>query len=138
MIIDDERVGIYPNHAYSLLDVFEIENPKSKGNFFKLMRVRNPWGDKHEWNGAWSDDSDELKEYRDLIQCYIDKLQEDDKFIPGAPDGTFLMTYYDWSRVFNKLFVAIGFSDAWSGRRFEDEWDPTCAGGLPVMVSDIF
>jgi len=20
-----------------------------------LIRVRNPWGDSHEWNGAWSD-----------------------------------------------------------------------------------
>jgi len=22
-----------------------------------LIRVRNPWGDSHEWNGAWSDRS---------------------------------------------------------------------------------
>ena len=22
---------------------------------YQLLRIRNPWGDEHEWNGQWSD-----------------------------------------------------------------------------------
>ena len=32
-----------------------------------LIRVRNPWGDSHEWNGAWSDRFTYLFIY--LITC---------------------------------------------------------------------
>ena len=51
--------GILAGHAYAILDVFEIENPKleRERKTHRLMRVRNPWGNT-EWNGAWADDSD--------------------------------------------------------------------------------
>jgi hypothetical protein len=44
--------GILWSHAYSLLDMQETSNGH------KLLRLRNPWGDK-EWRGPWSDGSRE-------------------------------------------------------------------------------
>jgi len=63
--------------------------------------VRNPWGNT-EWNGAFSDDSPELKENLKAINSYIrvrrTKFGEIDKeFIKDdANDGSFLMPFEEW------------------------------------------
>jgi hypothetical protein len=46
-----ERNGILEKHAYSIMEVREI-------NGLRLVKLRNPWGNT-EWNGAWSDGSRE-------------------------------------------------------------------------------
>lgn len=51
------------NHAYSLNDIMEFDDPFNKGEKVRLLRLRNPWG-KSEWLGAWSDNSEEMKKYR--------------------------------------------------------------------------
>ncbi len=40
--------GILFNHAYSVIDVREVDS-------LKLIRLRNPWGH-GEWTGDFSDD----------------------------------------------------------------------------------
>jgi len=53
--LDDEGkenttdLGIVGSHAYSVLDVAEIDGTK-------LIQLANPWGGT-EWKGAWGDDS---------------------------------------------------------------------------------
>ena len=44
------RVGLLPNHAYSIMDVRCIAGERP----LRLMRLRNPWG-KHAWKGGWCD-----------------------------------------------------------------------------------
>ena len=51
-----ERIGLYGNHAYTLVEAME---DKAQG-IPKLVKVRNPWGDEKEWKGAWSKESQEL------------------------------------------------------------------------------
>ena len=34
----------------------KIETPRVSGEI-PLIRIRNPWGNETEWNGAWSDGS---------------------------------------------------------------------------------
>ena len=124
------KTGILLNHAYSLLDVFELTDPQTD-KIYKLVRIRNPWG-QTEWNGRWSDTSNEVNMYRNLLQEYVNNLEPDERFNIGDDDGTFFMLYEDWSKIFNKLYVALDFPDNWSGLRFSDEWDKDCAGGFPV------
>ena len=54
----------------------------------RLLRIRNPWG-KHEWNGAWSDQSKE----------WTPALLEQLGHKPGN-DGLFFMTFEDYVRHF--------------------------------------
>jgi hypothetical protein len=41
---DTSAMGIVQGHAYSVLDVFELDG-------VKLLQLRNPWGDEVEWRG---------------------------------------------------------------------------------------
>lgn len=54
--------GVISGHAYSLIEIHEIEKD---GEEVRILKLRNPWGS-GEWTGDWSDKSelwtDELKE----------------------------------------------------------------------------
>lgn len=68
------------NHAYGLNDIMELEDPHNPEEPLRLLRLRNPWG-KSEWLGAWSDNSEEMKEggvYREVILEYINTLPPDE------------------------------------------------------------
>lgn len=42
-------MGLPSFHTYS------ITNVKILDENLKLLRIRNPWGEKTEWKGKWSD-----------------------------------------------------------------------------------
>ena len=52
--------GLVRGHAYSITKAVKahIETPRASGQI-PLLRIRNPWGNEAEWNGAWSDRSAE-------------------------------------------------------------------------------
>lgn len=68
VILDGKPCGLIYNHAYGLNDIIEFKDPFDKGgkSIIKLLRIRNPWGNK-EWNGAWSAKSKEETKYKNSI-----------------------------------------------------------------------
>lgn len=85
--VDDfERMGLRPNHAYSLLDVKDMS-----GN--RLLRLRNPWG-RYSWKGAWSDNSN----------TWTPELRK--QLSPNSTsEGIFWMSFEDVLKYFDRIDV---------------------------------
>ncbi|CAA2986458.1 calpain-type cysteine protease DEK1 [Olea europaea subsp. europaea] len=80
--------GIVQGHAYSILQVREVD-----GN--KLVQIRNPWANEVEWNGPWSDSSPE----------WTDRMKHKLKHVPQAKDGIFWMSWQDFQIHFRSIYV---------------------------------
>ncbi|XP_076948142.1 calpain-type cysteine protease DEK1-like isoform X2 [Bidens hawaiensis] len=80
--------GIVQGHAYSLLQVREVDG-------HKLVQIRNPWANEVEWNGPWSDSSPE----------WTDRMKHKLKHVPQAKDGIFWMSWQDFQIHFRSIYV---------------------------------
>ena len=60
-----------------------------------LIQLRNPWG-KGEWEGAWSDKSDEWKQNGTVRSIIRPK---------DADDGAFWMSFTDFERIFTGIDI---------------------------------
>jgi calpain-15 len=59
----------YTPYAYTIKAVKEVTG--SNGEKFKLLQLRNPWGN-FEWEGDWSDDSPLWNTHKSLkVSCTI-------------------------------------------------------------------
>ncbi|KAG8387378.1 hypothetical protein BUALT_Bualt02G0015100 [Buddleja alternifolia] len=80
--------GIVQGHAYSILQVREIDG-------HKLVQIRNPWANEVEWNGPWSDSSPE----------WTDRMKHKLKHVSQAKDGIFWMSWQDFQIHFRSIYV---------------------------------
>ncbi|TUP17201.1 Calpain-5 [Bagarius yarrelli] len=93
--------GLVKGHAYSVTAVKKVHlgnstlSPLEDGTI-PLIRMRNPWG-KHEWNGAWSDSSEEWKT--------VGEAERDHLGITVIDDGEFWMSFDDWCQNFTDIDV---------------------------------
>ncbi|XP_046337551.1 calpain-B-like isoform X1 [Haliotis rufescens] len=88
--------GLIVGHAYSLTSIRQIDVDGS-GNHVTLVRVRNPWGNDKEWNGAWSDRS---QEWERLPQHKKESLG-----LTFDDDGEFWMNLFDFLSHFSELEI---------------------------------
>jgi len=130
------REGLIKGHAYSITGMRRVETGRGK---IPLLRIRNPWGNEQEWNGAWSDDSREWDSVSDEVKKSLGLVR--------AHDGEFWMTFDDYMRYFEKMEICNlgpevmnevesmtgvrppGAKSAWNARVHEGQWSGRSAGG---------
>ncbi|XP_058832902.1 calpain-B-like [Topomyia yanbarensis] len=119
--------GLLKGHSYSITKTHIFDPTKHQ-----LIRLRNPWGDGVEWNGAWSDRSKEWdaipKAQRKAIGLTIDN------------DGEFWMNFSDFLRYFDRVEICNLSPDplddpeaslrGWQVSTVDGEWvEGSTAGG---------
>ena len=144
--VDVEGFGILKGHAYSLVAYEELTD--LEGRAHRLLRLRNPWGQR-EWEGRWSDDADEwrmevtsqdggscaaLEEINRLLSKNREGQNESFEF---GDDGTFWMTVEDFTRHYSTIYCLRDLPEGeWDGKLIEGEWktdgDTPSAGGSPM------
>ncbi|KAL4646962.1 calpain-5-like [Arapaima gigas] len=93
--------GLVKGHAYAVTDVRRVRLGHGLLAFFKseklnMIRMRNPWGEK-EWNGPWSDSSEEWQK--------VSKSEREKLGVTVNDDGEFWMDFDDFCKNFTDLIM---------------------------------
>ncbi|KAG5888428.1 hypothetical protein JTB14_020203 [Gonioctena quinquepunctata] len=120
--------GLIRGHAYSITRVqyVDIQTPNVTGKI-PLLRLRNPWGNESEWNGAWSDGAPEWR--------FISESEKEELGLTFDNDGEFWMSFKDFQRHFSRLEICNlnpdslsdeelreGHKKKWEMSVFDGEW----------------
>ena len=95
--------GLMPFHAYTVL---ESANVTSNGKVYRIMRMRNPWGNTETSGFANENDS----EFWNGVDAKTQKLMRP---AVGKNDGDFTLTFEEFMKNFNSIDILneiIGFS----------------------------
>lgn len=93
--------GLVKGHAYAVTDVRKVRLGHGLLAYFRsdklnMIRMRNPWG-KREWNGPWSDSSEEWQK--------VSKSEREKMGVTVEDDGEFWMTFDDFIANFTDLIL---------------------------------
>ncbi|XP_029372612.1 calpain-5a [Echeneis naucrates] len=93
--------GLVKGHAYAVTDVRRVRLGHGLLAYFRsdkltMIRMRNPWGQR-EWNGAWSDSSEEWQR--------VSKSEREKIGVTVQDDGEFWMTFDDFIANFTDLIL---------------------------------
>uniref|UniRef100_A0A914WWY2 Calpain catalytic domain-containing protein n=1 Tax=Plectus sambesii TaxID=2011161 RepID=A0A914WWY2_9BILA len=132
--------GLVKGHAYSITGMRMVDGPRGQT---AILRIRNPWGNEQEWNGAWSDNSAEWRN--------IPETTRREMGLTFAHDGEFWMSFDDFMRNFEKMEICnLGpdvmdevyemtgvrpSAEAWSTNSHDGEWiRGSTAGGCRNFI----
>lgn len=113
---DYERLGLISRHAYSILDVKDVDG-------HRLVRFRNPWG-RFSWRGDWSDSS--------KLWDRIPKLRRKE-FLSNTAEGVFWMSLADVLKYFDSVDICKYRSDWMESRKCGVL--PFSCDGPPLVVT---
>ncbi|XP_048525407.1 calpain-A isoform X4 [Dendroctonus ponderosae] len=120
--------GLVRGHAYSITRVqyVDIQTPNVTGKI-PLLRLRNPWGNESEWNGAWGDGSPEWR--------FISESEKEELGLTFDNDGEFWMAFKDFQQHFSRVEICNlnpdslseeelreGNKKKWEMSVYEGEW----------------
>ncbi|XP_053561576.1 calpain-5 [Bombina bombina] len=93
--------GLVKGHAYAVTDVRKVRLGTGLMAFFKsekldMIRMRNPWGER-EWNGPWSDSSEEWQK--------VSKSEREKLGVTVDDDGEFWMTFEDFCKYYTDIIM---------------------------------
>lgn len=115
--------GLIRGHAYAVTRaaMVDIVTPNKAGKI-PLLRLRNPWGNEIEWNGAMSDNS--------ASWHFIPEATKNEIGLTFKNDGEFWMSYQDFLRHYDRLEICNLSPDSlddastkkWNVNVFEGKW----------------
>uniref|UniRef100_A0A673C728 Calpain catalytic domain-containing protein n=1 Tax=Sphaeramia orbicularis TaxID=375764 RepID=A0A673C728_9TELE len=117
--------GLVKGHAYAVTDVRRVRLGHGLLAFFRsdkltMIRMRNPWGER-EWNGPWSDSSEEWKK--------VSKSEREKIGVTVQDDGEFWMTFDDFVSNFTDLILCrlintsyLSFHKTWEEAVMRGSW----------------
>ncbi|EDS33975.1 calpain B [Culex quinquefasciatus] len=125
--------GLLKGHSYSITKTHLFDK-------IQLIRLRNPWGDGVEWNGAWSDHSKEWDA--------IPKSQRKQLGLTIDEDGEFWMSFQDFLRYFDRIEICNlspdplddpeGSKRGWQVSTVDGEWVRGSTAGGCIDFLDTF
>lgn len=130
--------GLVTMHAYSITKMVSL-NVNDQAT--TLIRLRNPWGNEVEWQGAWSDQSE---------HWYLIPKETRDQLHRTGDDGEFWMDLNDFQKTFTFVDIChldpstLAFLNAtgeqWCVSMFEGAWvaNVTAGGGIDYIGAYIF
>ncbi|XP_059564359.1 calpain-5 isoform X2 [Myotis daubentonii] len=117
--------GLVKGHAYAITDVRKVRLGHGLLAFFKsekldMIRLRNPWGER-EWNGPWSDTSEEWRK--------VSKSEREKMGVTVQDDGEFWMTFQDVCQYFTDIIKCrllntsyLSIHKTWEEARLRGAW----------------
>ncbi|KAK6184886.1 hypothetical protein SNE40_007247 [Patella caerulea] len=133
--------GLVLGQGYNVTDVRYVEvNRSLQGTIgaskLYLIRLFNPWGSR-EWNGPWSDDSEEWKRVNQMQWEKMGvKFEHEGEFWMSFEDFIQHFTYVDICHFVNTSFFSI--KKTWSESIMHSEWNHNGRNGGGVVNSQSF
>lgn len=125
--------GLVGQHAYSITGAEEVKNKEAK--VIQLLRIKNPWGNHVEWNGPFSDKSNEWNSIPSKVLKDMRRKIHD--------DGDFYMPYDEFTKNFDRVELchicpdALNIQDCskkWNESVLEDFWIPGESDSPQIIV----
>jgi hypothetical protein len=93
---------------------------------FKVLEMRNPWGNEYEWNGKWNDNDD---------SNWTPELRKKYDLVGKKPDGRFFMPFSEFVNYFDQYAICM-YEDAYLLSSFTDDLESSFKGCYKFTINE--